>query len=65
MTPEDNARVGIDALLVAAGWPVGDFFAAFLHAASGVETKMNPAFTPAQFLSAAKSTNAFSGRAVI
>ena len=47
MTPEQKARVGIDALLVAAGWHVCNVSSANIPAATGVairEFPLNPGF---------------------
>ena len=53
MTPEQKARVSIDALLVAAGWHVCDMAQANIHAARGValrEFPLNPGFGFADYL---------------
>ena len=53
MTPEQKARVSIDALLVAAGWHVCDMAHANIHAARGValrEFPLNPGFGFADYL---------------
>ena len=42
MTPEQKARVSIDALLVAAGWHVCDMAQAHIHAARGVAIREFP-----------------------
>jgi len=42
MTPERKARVGIDALLAAAGWHVCDMAQANIHAATGVAIREFP-----------------------
>jgi len=47
MTPEQKARVSIDALLTAAGWLVCDMAHANIHAARGVairEFPLNPGY---------------------
>jgi type I restriction enzyme R subunit len=53
MTPEQKARVSIDALLVAAGWHVCDVSSANIHASTGVairEFPLNPGFGFADYL---------------
>jgi type I restriction enzyme R subunit len=53
MTPEQKARVGIDALLVAAGWHVCNVSDANIHAATGVairEFPLNTGFGFADYL---------------
>jgi type I restriction enzyme, R subunit len=53
MTPEAKSRVGIDALLVAAGWHVCDMAQANIHAARGVairEFPLNPGYGFADYL---------------
>ena len=53
MTPEAKARIGIDALLVAAGWHVCDMAQAHIHAARGVairEFPLNTGFGFADYL---------------
>jgi type I restriction enzyme R subunit len=53
MTPEQKARVSIDALLVAAGWHVCNVSDANIHAATGVairEFPLNPGFGFADYL---------------
>ena len=53
MTPEQRARVSIDALLTAAGWHVCDMAHASIHAARGVairEFPLNPGFGFADYL---------------
>jgi type I restriction enzyme R subunit len=53
MTPEQKARVSIDALLVAAGWHVCNVSSANIHAATGVairEFPLNPGFGFADYL---------------
>ncbi len=53
MTPEQKARVNIDALLVAAGWHVCDAADAHIHAARGVaihEFPLNPGYGFADYL---------------
>lgn len=42
MTPEQLARVAIDALLIQAGWAVQDANAANIHAARGVALREFP-----------------------
>ena len=42
MTPEEKARVGIDALLQQAGWHVCDMAQANIHAARGVALREFP-----------------------
>lgn len=42
MTPEQKARVSIDALFVAAGWHVCDVADAHIHAATGVAIRKSP-----------------------
>ncbi len=42
MTPEQKARVSIDALLVQAGWHVCDMGQANIHAAIGVAIREFP-----------------------
>jgi type I restriction enzyme R subunit len=46
MTPEEQARSAIDALLAAAGWAVQDFKAADIHAARGVAIREFPLHSP-------------------
>ena len=53
MTPEQNARVNIDALLVAAGWHVCNVANAHIHASNGVairEFPLNSGFGFADYL---------------
>lgn len=53
MTPEQKARVSIDALLIAAGWHVCNVTDANIHAATGVairEFPLNPGFGFADYL---------------
>jgi len=53
MTPEQKARVSIDALLTAAGWHVCDMAHANIHAARGVairEFPLNPGYGFADYL---------------
>jgi type I restriction enzyme R subunit len=54
MTPEQKARVSIDALLVAAGWHVCNVSDANIHAATGVAIRefplLNPGFGFADYL---------------
>jgi type I restriction enzyme R subunit len=53
VTPEQNARVNIDALLVAAGWHVCNVANAHIHASNGVairEFPLNPGFGFADYL---------------
>ena len=53
MTPEQKARVSIDALLTAAGWHVCDMASANIHAARGVavrEFPLNPGYGSADYL---------------
>lgn len=53
MTPEQKARVSIDALLTAAGWHVCNVADANIHAATGVairEFPLNPGFGFADYL---------------
>ena len=53
MTPEQKARVSIDALLVAAGWHVCNVANANIHASTGVairEFPLNPGFGFADYL---------------
>jgi hypothetical protein len=45
MTPEQKARVSIDALLVQAGWHVCNVANANLHASSGVAIREFPPIT--------------------
>lgn len=42
MTPEQKARVSIDALLVQAGWQVSDMAHANIHATRGVALRELP-----------------------
>ncbi len=42
MTPEQKARVGIDALLAAAGWHVCNMADANIHASTGVAIREFP-----------------------
>jgi type I restriction enzyme R subunit len=53
MTPEQKARVSIDALLTQAGWHVCDMAHANIHAARGValrEFPLNPGYGFADYL---------------
>ena len=53
MTPEQKARVGIDALLVQAGWHVCNVANANIHASTGVairEFPLNNGFGFADYL---------------
>lgn len=46
MTPEEQARSAIDALLAAAGWSVQDYQRADIHAARGVAIREFPLRSP-------------------